>query len=103
MTPAIVTAQKVLALKGKLKRAANFPVLLNINAWAKDNNLPPFFSVEDGFSPAYRIDAKGIGYEFSWRSFPGFVTFWLEHVPSARKACFGLSEDIEQPRPRKSN
>lgn len=96
----IAAAKKVLSLKNKLKRAANFSALLSINIWAKNKGLPPFFSVESGFNSGYRIDARGIGYEFSWKHFPGFVTFWLEHVQSGKKACFGLSEDIEQPRPR---
>ena len=93
-------AKKILELKKKLQKASNWPVLLAINAWVTDRGLPPFFSVENGFSPEYRIDAKGIGWEFSWLYFPGYPVFWLEHVPTSKQACFGLNENVEQPRPR---
>ena len=96
----IDAAKKILDIKRRLQKAANWPVVLSINAWSTDLRLPPFFSVENGFSTEYRIDARGIGWEFSWKHFPGFAVFWLEHINSGSKACFGLNEDIENPRPR---
>lgn len=94
----VAIPSKVLDIRQKLLKLR--PVIREVNLWAENNNLPYFFE-RNRFSDAYRIDAKGIGWEFSFKPFPGFPVFWLEHVESGKKACFGLKEGIENPRPRK--
>lgn len=101
MTGAVALAKKVLEIREKLKQAKNSSVLLAINTWAKDNELPPFFRSEDGFVFNKEYQIHTISFEFSWAKFPGYPVFFLKHLPTSKEACFGIADGIGQPRPRK--
>lgn len=94
--------KRLAKLETQLALLRNISVLHAINDWAAANQLPLFFYADEGieFNKEYRIDAESIGWEFSFKRFPGFPVFWVEHLDSGKSACFGLVDGIEQPRPR---